>query len=83
MLNASTDVDELAKRAFAHLDGVSDQWLDSLQVEKVAGGQVPWDQERRLRIELAQTSGEPWCSMACCLLGNTVAGSKKQASNPY
>ena len=83
MLNASTDVDDLAKRAFAHLDGVSDQWLDSLQVEKVAGGQVPWDQERRLRIELAQTSGEPWCSMACCLLGNTVAGSKKQASNPY
>src|SRR5216684_3332662 len=27
MLNASTDVDELATRAFAHLEGVSDDWL--------------------------------------------------------
>lgn len=41
MLNASTNVDELAKRAFAHLDGVSDEWLKSVNVEKVAGGQLP------------------------------------------
>jgi NitT/TauT family transport system substrate-binding protein len=41
MLSPSTDVEELAKRAFVHLDGVSDQWLESLQVEKVADGQVP------------------------------------------
>src|SRR5258706_4743575 len=41
MLSPTTDVEELAKRAFAHLDGVSDEWLQSLQVEKVAGGQVP------------------------------------------
>ena len=43
MLNARTDVSELSKRAFAHLDGVSDEWLNSLQVETVAGGQVPSD----------------------------------------
>jgi NitT/TauT family transport system substrate-binding protein len=43
MLNARTDVAELAKRAFVHLDGVSDEWLDSLQVETVANGQVPAD----------------------------------------
>src|SRR5438552_9213087 len=40
MLSPSTDVAGLAERAFAHLDGVSDEWLNSLQVEKVAGGQV-------------------------------------------
>ena len=28
-----------------HLDGVTDEWVKNLQVEKVAGGQVPpeWD----------------------------------------
>jgi len=41
MLSPTTDVEGLAKRAFVHLDGVSDEWLQSLQVEKVAGGQVP------------------------------------------
>src|SRR6266516_222712 len=40
MLSPSTDVEGLANRAFVTLDGVSDEWLDSLQVEKVAGGQV-------------------------------------------
>jgi NitT/TauT family transport system substrate-binding protein len=40
MLSPTTDVDGLAKRAFVRLDGVSDEWLNSLQVEKVAGGQV-------------------------------------------
>jgi NitT/TauT family transport system substrate-binding protein len=41
MLSPTTDPDDLAKRAFVHLEGVSDEWLDSLQVEKVADGQVP------------------------------------------
>jgi NitT/TauT family transport system substrate-binding protein len=43
MLSPSTDVDALARRAFVQLDGVSDEWLDSLQVEKVADGQVSHD----------------------------------------
>ena len=41
MLNPSTDVEALAKRAFVPLDGVSDEWLNSLKVEQVAGGKVP------------------------------------------
>src|SRR5438046_1957891 len=41
MLSPSTDVAGLANRAFVHLDGVSDEWLNSLQVEKVVWGQVP------------------------------------------
>src|SRR5881296_3733098 len=43
MLSPSTDVDALAKRAFVHLDGVSDEWLKSLPIEKIAGGQVTPD----------------------------------------
>ena len=65
MLSPTTDVQSLADRAFAHLDGVSDQWLESLQVETVAGGQVPPDQDYRLRRELAD-SGDVWCGLACC-----------------
>ena len=40
MLSPTTDVDDLAKRSFVYLEGVTDQWLESLPVEKVAGGQV-------------------------------------------
>jgi NitT/TauT family transport system substrate-binding protein len=41
MLNPSTDVENLAKKSFVYLEGVTDQWLESLQVEKVADGNVP------------------------------------------
>jgi NitT/TauT family transport system substrate-binding protein len=73
MLNATTDVDELAKRAFVHFDDVTDQWLDSVQVPAVAGGQVPPDEPARLRAELAATKGDPWCGLACCILDPTFA----------
>src|SRR5438477_3368772 len=62
MLSPSTDVAGLANRAFVHLDGVSDEWLNSLQVEKVVGGQVPpgWDIRRYAQSSLS----DPFCS-AC------------------
>jgi NitT/TauT family transport system substrate-binding protein len=69
MLSPTTDVELLSKRAFAHLDGVSDAWLESLKVETVAGGQLPPDQDARLLAELAGTP-EPFCGLACCLLPN-------------
>ena len=40
MLKRNTDVQQLADKAFVKLEGVSDQWLESLSVEKVADGQV-------------------------------------------
>src|SRR5882762_4075355 len=43
MLSPTTDVEGLATRAFVTLDGVSDAWLNSVSVEKVAGGQVTRD----------------------------------------
>lgn len=38
MLAPNTNVAELVKRAFAHLDGVTDEWIEKTEVKKVAGG---------------------------------------------
>jgi hypothetical protein len=40
---------------------VSDQWLESLQVEKVAGGQVPPDQDIRLYAEMILSDTQESC----------------------
>jgi len=40
MMKPSTDVERLADKAFVTLEGVSDEWLQSVPVEKVADGQV-------------------------------------------
>lgn len=61
MLVPTTDVPNLAKRAFVHLEGVSDAWLQGLEVEKVAGGQVPPDQDIRLFAEIIQSDTEGSC----------------------
>ena len=64
MLSPTTNVAELAQRAFVHLDGVSDDWLQTLDVEKVAGGQVPPDQDIRLYAELILSDTEESCCKA-------------------
>ena len=64
MLSPTTDVPDLAARAFARLDGVSDEWLQNLQVEKVAGGQVPPDQDIRLFAELIKSDTQESCCKA-------------------
>jgi NitT/TauT family transport system substrate-binding protein len=65
MLNSSTDVAALAKKAFVHLDGVSDEWLQGLQVNKVANGQVPADEIFRVRAELAGNGSHPTLASCC------------------
>ena len=40
MLRLDTDLNELVGRSFITLEGVSDEWLQTLEVEKVEGGQV-------------------------------------------
>ncbi|HEV8423217.1 MAG TPA: hypothetical protein VGQ40_07720 [Chthoniobacterales bacterium] len=37
MLNSTTDPAELAKRAFMHLDGVTDEWIEKVQVQRGLG----------------------------------------------
>ena len=56
MLSPTTDTDALAKRAFMDLDGVTDEWLKTVQVEKVPGGQVDPHQDIRLLAELIQNN---------------------------
>ncbi|MDB6026321.1 MAG: cmpC [Verrucomicrobiales bacterium] len=64
MLSPSTDVDALAKRAFVHLDGVTDEWLNSLQVEKLADGQL---KKTWIMREYAMNNlSDPFCS--ACLI---------------
>src|SRR2546422_7135682 len=54
MLSPETDTEALAKRAFMHLDGITDEWIKSLEVEKVAGGQVTPGEDIRLIAELIE-----------------------------
>ncbi len=72
MLSPTTNVTELAKRAFVHLEGVSDDWLQNLHVEKVAGGQVPPDQDIRLYAELILSDTEE----SCCKAKKSLAAQK-------
>jgi NitT/TauT family transport system substrate-binding protein len=66
MLNPRTDVSELVARSFAHLEGVSDEWLANLQVEKVAGGEAPPNVDiRRFAAEiLSPAEGKRSCCIA-------------------
>ena len=61
MLSPSTDVPALAQKAFVHLEGVTDEWINNLPIEKVAGGQVPPDQDIRLYAELILADHEDSC----------------------
>jgi NitT/TauT family transport system substrate-binding protein len=72
MLSPSTDGPALARKAFAHLDGVSDEWLETLQVEKLADGQVPPDQDIRLYAEMILSD----TSESCCKAKPVLAAQK-------
>jgi NitT/TauT family transport system substrate-binding protein len=62
MLEAHTNTDALAKKAFHHLEGVTDEWIKSVKVEKIPGGQVDPNMDVRLYAALIIRDGED----ACC-----------------
>jgi NitT/TauT family transport system substrate-binding protein len=65
LLEANTDPEELIKRAWLDLPGVTDEWIKTIKVEKIAGGGDP----AKLGIkELAALicSGKSCCAMGCC-----------------
>jgi sulfonate transport system substrate-binding protein len=72
MLSPSTDVNVLAKKAFVHLEGVTDGWVEGLPIEKLAGGEIPPDQPMRSAAELA-TEGTPDKVATCCAPASKVA----------
>ena len=61
MLVPTTNLVELAKRAFVHLDGVTDEWIAQLEVEKVARGQLP--QNWKIAQAKAVASGKDCCRL--------------------
>jgi NitT/TauT family transport system substrate-binding protein len=61
MLSPETDTDALAKRSFMHLEGINDEWIKTLEVEKVAGGQVSPDEDIRLIAALITKDTEDSC----------------------
>src|SRR5436853_923916 len=61
MLAAETDTEALARRAFMHLDGVTDEWIKNLTVETVAGGQLSKAEDARLLASLAGKDMESSC----------------------
>jgi NitT/TauT family transport system substrate-binding protein len=66
MLAPTTKPDELAKKAFMHLEGVTDEWIEKTEVQKVAGGDsLP----SITAAKLAARSGGAIAKMsACCAM---------------
>ena len=62
MLSPDTNTDALAKKAFQHLDGVTDEWIKTVQVEKVPGGQIDPNMDIKLYAKLILNDVQD----ACC-----------------
>jgi sulfonate transport system substrate-binding protein len=73
MLNPTTDVDELVKKGFMALPGVTDSWLGEVKVEKVADGQIPPDQPQRLLAELGLKKDNLVIATCCSKASKVVA----------
>jgi NitT/TauT family transport system substrate-binding protein len=59
MLSPRTDVDELARKSFVHFEGVTDEWLRGLQVERLADGRTLGASDIRLFADALQGADAP------------------------
>jgi len=64
MLAPTTNLDELVKRAFVQLDGVTDEWIAQLQVKKVAGGQLPQNWKIKQLAKAVVSEKDDCCHLA-------------------
>lgn len=64
-LSPTTDPEALAKKAWLDLDGVTDEWISSVQVEKIAGGGDPPHMPVEQLAALLETR-RSCCSYGCC-----------------
>lgn len=64
-LNPNTDPEELVKRAWLDLDATTDEWVEKVEVEKIAGGGDP---PKLTPAELVTLIGgkESCCNYGCC-----------------
>jgi NitT/TauT family transport system substrate-binding protein len=67
LLKPNTDPQKLAKRAWLDLDGVTDDWIEGLKVEKVAGGgRVPLLEPVQFAA-LVEKKKDCTCCCRCCI----------------
>ena len=67
LLKPTTDPEVLTRRAWLDLDGVTDEWVNGLKVEKVAGGGRPSLLSPARFAALFE--GRKSCCGACCCVG--------------
>lgn len=65
ILSPATDIAGVTERIYVEFEGVTDEWLESIEVPRLAGGQIPADQPQRVAQELA-TLGAPLFARTCC-----------------
>jgi len=69
MLSPATDVEALAKRSFVSLNGVTDEWINNLPIEKVAGGQTTPEWMARQYAKYAKNNANDLFCGLCLLPG--------------
>ena len=67
LLKPTTDPEALARRAWVDLDGVTDQWLASLTVEKVANGGKAFILDPVQYVALFESLKDCDCCCKCCI----------------
>jgi NitT/TauT family transport system substrate-binding protein len=64
-LNANTDPAELTERAWLDLEGVTDEWIESVEVEKIAGGGDPPKLSPQELVAMIEGKMD-CCTLGCC-----------------
>jgi NitT/TauT family transport system substrate-binding protein len=64
-LNPNTDPEELVKRAWLDLEGVTDEWVQNVDVERVAGGGDPPKLSPKELVALIDGQ-RTCCTLGCC-----------------
>ena len=84
MLNPSTDPAELAGKAWLDLDGVSDDWIKGLKVERVAGGGplMELDASTVAALLAGGNSSYASCCDGCGSVVNAEICSRKSPARP-
>jgi NitT/TauT family transport system substrate-binding protein len=67
LLKPTTDPAELARRAWLDLDGVTDEWISSLKVEKVAHGGPARLLDPMAFVALFESKKDCTCCCKCCI----------------
>lgn len=67
LLKDSTDADALSKRAWMDLDGVTDEWVNGIKVEKVADGGRPAALDPKQFLAVFEAKKDCLCCCRCCV----------------